>query len=349
QPSLYLSHIPDRDLVLPSGKKLTMMNPDYMVRELNEDMTELDGSKVNVTSLNPIRPENLPDAWERKALEELDQGVAEVSEIVASGHEEYLRLMRPLLTCESCLKCHGHQGYKVGDLRGGAGVSIPLNTLKAVSREINLRQLCLHLGLYMLGLVGILTWSRLLTKGLKEKEKMASGLQQALQATDALIDNVPFGIVLVGRDKVVRRANRTALAIMGKDEDEVVSYRCHKNICPALEDQCPILDMGQEMDNSARKVLGPDGRKVPILKTVIPYNYQGEEVLLEAFVDTTEQTRKSDDLLATLQELKQFNRLAVGRELRMTELKNEVNVLLDELKRQPRYESGKISVPGGGS
>jgi hypothetical protein len=35
-------------------------------------------------------------------------------------------MIRPLVTKKGCLKCHGHQGYAVGDIRGGVSVSIPM-------------------------------------------------------------------------------------------------------------------------------------------------------------------------------------------------------------------------------
>ena len=35
-PNPYLSHIPERDIVTPSGKQLTLMNPAYMTRQVNE-------------------------------------------------------------------------------------------------------------------------------------------------------------------------------------------------------------------------------------------------------------------------------------------------------------------------
>ena len=44
-----------------------------------------------------------------------------------------------------------------------------------------------------------------------------------------------------------------------------------------------------------------------------------------------------EKLNSALDELKRFNRLAVGRELRMVELKREVNGLLEELNREERY------------
>ena len=36
-PNPYLSHVPERDIVTPSGKHLTLMNPAYILRQLNEE------------------------------------------------------------------------------------------------------------------------------------------------------------------------------------------------------------------------------------------------------------------------------------------------------------------------
>jgi hypothetical protein len=43
--------------------------------------------------------------------------------------------------------------------------------------------------------------------------------------------------------------------------------------------------------------------------------------------------------------LKRFNRLAVGRELRMIELKGEVNGLLGELNRGQKYRTAREMAP----
>ena len=34
--------------------------------------------------------------------------------------------MKPFIIDETCIKCHGYQGYKVGDIRGGISVEVPL-------------------------------------------------------------------------------------------------------------------------------------------------------------------------------------------------------------------------------
>ena len=346
-PNPNLAHIPDRDFASPSGKMMTLMNPAYMIRQVNEDLDRLEGSRTRITSLKPIRQGNAPDAWERQALQKLEAGRTEISEIVAGMQGDELRFMRPLFVEEGCLKCHAAQGYKVGDVRGGVGVTVPLDMLQSVTREANTLHFWIHLGLWGLGILGLIISSKVLDRGLKEQNQLAEKLELALKSTDAIIDNVPFGIIIVGKDKIVRRTNRTALEILGKNADEVEGRICHENICPAQLESCPVLDEHLELDNSPREALGPGNIRIPILKTVIPFTSDGEDVLLEAFIDTTEQTRKNNELIKTVDELQRFNRLAVGRELRMAGLKDEVNNLLTELQRQPRYQSREQTSVGG--
>jgi signal transduction histidine kinase len=125
-PNSRLSHVPERDIVTPSGKALTLMNPAYMVRQLNEQFRELYGVVGHITSTKLLREENAPDAWERDALARFEQGETEVLSVARIDGEPYLRLMQPMFAQASCLKCHGHQGYKEGDIRGGVSAAVPL-------------------------------------------------------------------------------------------------------------------------------------------------------------------------------------------------------------------------------
>ncbi len=76
-PNPSLSHIPERDIATPSGKKLTLINPAYMTRQVHElDFTTY-GVRSHITSLKPIRKENAPDEWEKKALLTFEKGKRE--------------------------------------------------------------------------------------------------------------------------------------------------------------------------------------------------------------------------------------------------------------------------------
>jgi len=64
----------------------------------------------------------------------------------------------------------------------------------------------------------------------------------------------------------------------------------------------------------------------------------GDTALLQGlFMDVTESKKTEQDLHEKMRELERFNRLAVDRELRMIELKKEVNGLLTQSGQEPEY------------
>jgi hypothetical protein len=80
---------------------------------------------------------------------------------------------------------------------------------------------------------------------------------------------------------------------------------CHEYICPAEEGQCPITDLEQDLDNAESELLTADGRRIPILKTVVSVTLAGREHLLESFLDITERKRAEEErerLMRQLQE-----------------------------------------------
>lgn len=96
-PNPYLK-VPDRDVVTTTGKALTLMNPAYMLRQLQSDFPGEYGTRSNITSLKPINPNNAPDAWEAKALHGFERGSKELLEAQQIDGQPYLRMMRRLLS-----------------------------------------------------------------------------------------------------------------------------------------------------------------------------------------------------------------------------------------------------------
>ncbi len=132
KPNPHLNFLEEQNITTTTGKKLTLVNPAYMTRLVFQLGAEQYGQKGHITSLNPIRPENKADKWETKALKLFEQGETEYSSIEKIDNENHLRLMQPMLVEQSCLKCHSNQGYKLGDIRGGISVSIPVKRYKNI-------------------------------------------------------------------------------------------------------------------------------------------------------------------------------------------------------------------------
>lgn len=174
-PNPYLDGIPGRDVTTTSGKQLTLVNPAYMTRMVHELGLKKINVQGHITSLKPLRPENAADAWETAALKRFEQGKTNVSEIVTLDGVRSFRFMGALVTMEQCLKCHQQQGYRVGDIRGGISVAVPLDTAWAQDKHKNNIMLITGLGcVWLLGITGIVAfghWSRIRDKERKQAEE----------------------------------------------------------------------------------------------------------------------------------------------------------------------------------
>ena len=98
RPNPYLKNFPDSSGVTDSGHPLTLVNPEYMIRQVYEMQTSGNDVRGHITSLNPRRPGNAADPWEKKALQDFEKGEIEVSAIQNMDARQYFRLMRTLIT-----------------------------------------------------------------------------------------------------------------------------------------------------------------------------------------------------------------------------------------------------------
>lgn len=179
QPDPFVAYLPERDVVTPSGRVLTLINPALMVRQFNEMARQSYGTLSHISSLRPLNPVNQPDPWEARALKILAGGMEEVTGIAPINGAPYLRLIRPMVMVEACLDCHKQQGYRAGEQAGGVSVSVPLAPIEAVEKE---RMLSLGLGhgiLWLLGLSGIGFGARQLGRRISERESVYFALQES--------------------------------------------------------------------------------------------------------------------------------------------------------------------------
>lgn len=177
-PNPGLAHIPERDITTPTGKKLTLMNPAYILRQVMDEYGELYGVKGKITSFKLINPNNAPDEWEAAALRSFERGEKEVFEFADMNGQPHLRLMKPMMVVEGCLKCHGYQGYKVGDVRGGVGVAIPMQPYLTDLRESFIPRLVTLGGIWLLGLALIVALIRQVRSRFDDQARATAELEQ---------------------------------------------------------------------------------------------------------------------------------------------------------------------------
>jgi PAS domain S-box-containing protein len=119
-----------------------------------------------------------------------------------------------------------------------------------------------------------------------ERKNAEEKLKRTLETTKKILDSLPIGIILVGYDKKIESVNKVALKLLEMDDEfEILGKICHHNICVAEIGSCPIIDLGQKIDQSEKCLINRFGKEVPILKSVIPITLGDNNYLLEAFVD----------------------------------------------------------------
>lgn len=193
KPNPYLD-ITSRDIILKDNKKLTLINPAYMTRQIAEIASGRDQVQFHITSSKPIRPGNAPKMWEAKALSNFSTQSDEYFswEIPNDKGGKMFRYMAPLLTETPCLKCHAKQGYNQGDIRGGISVSIPAHSIwNAFRSQIQTIKVGFFL-IWILGISGIILSYRLISHESKKRLKLIEELQNALHEVKILKGFIPI-------------------------------------------------------------------------------------------------------------------------------------------------------------
>jgi PAS domain S-box-containing protein len=120
----------------------------------------------------------------------------------------------------------------------------------------------------------------------------------------------------------------------------------HLSVCHTDEQmKTDVVPFNQEVVRRGwhRREIGhvrKDGTPFSSEMTVTVFKDEGGKPigLIGFMTDITERKRAEEELKKTLAELERFNRLAVGRELRMIELKREVNEMARRAGLMPPYE-----------
>lgn len=124
------------DITTKDGRIFTKKNPALMTREISELAGKEELFSFHITSLNPLNPENAPDAFEQEALKRFASGQREHFLYTDTQENTLYRYMAPLYVESSCLECHAQEGYKVGEVRGGISVTFDISTLHSL-RKLN--------------------------------------------------------------------------------------------------------------------------------------------------------------------------------------------------------------------
>jgi PAS domain S-box-containing protein len=223
-PSPYLSHIPERDITTPSGRLLTLMSHADMTRQVSEIAKKEEFFFGHVTSLKPLRPENVPHHGETEALQAFARGETEVRSMEKIGGQDYFHLMRPFRTEEACLKCHGGQGYRKGEIQGVISISSAMADLYAIEWKSMRRVGATHILIWLIGLGGIGLMAHRINRSEAVRNQAEEALRNSEERYRGLFESIPIGMYRTTPDGRIIDANPTLVQMLGyPDRDSLLA------------------------------------------------------------------------------------------------------------------------------
>lgn len=181
-----------------------------------------------------------------------------------------------------------------------------------------------------------------------QRQRRAQSLAAQLELYHHIFEQAPTPIVLLeGTKGRIMEINRSALALSGYPREALIGRTILEwPHLPEGSKQLVVATMQRRMRGEAvppyeLEFLTPDQRRLVGCVFAVPLIDQHGKPLADLVLisDITARKVAEEQLQKTLQDTERHNRLMVGREVRVVELKKEVNELARELGREPPYHS----------
>jgi PAS domain S-box-containing protein len=153
-----------------------------------------------------------------------------------------------------------------------------------------------------------------------------------------IIDAFPFYVIIVDETHHIITANAAVRKQLGVDPDTIVGTFCPKEVhgldspypgCPleeaAKKDQSIVKEMFyEESQNWVESSAFLTNRRTK----------EGKRIFIHTIQDITKRKLVEEKLNQKIQDLEKWQKLTVGREIKMIELKKEISELKKRLKKQ---------------
>lgn len=305
QPNPLLAHIPDRDVTTPAGIELTMINPATIIHQLDDNFSDLYGVSGRITSLRPLRSENLPDEWEKNALQQFQAGKQEVLEFTRINGEPVLRLIQPLKVEAGCLLCHGRQGFQVGDVAGGVGIKLPLQDLLAREHNEIIEEGIGILLLWLTGLVAIIIGYLRLRRQSIDRMQAIVALESSERRKSAVMEAALDCIVSIDANGQVIEFNPAAERTFGYRREDVIGQDMAELLIPVSKRESHHQGLRRQLSNKESRILNTrietealrsDGSEITVELTITRLDIDGEVIFTAFLRDITEARYMSEQL-----------------------------------------------------
>jgi PAS domain S-box-containing protein len=182
-----------------------------------------------------------------------------------------------------------------------------------------------------------------MTDGIQLRTK---AIEKAQNDISEILESMPDALLTVDENGSIVRVNKRAEDLFKFKRQDLLSMKVeelmperyrgqHPNNRSMYLDKPVMRTMGQSEDLFA---LTKSGKEIPVDISLSPIRTDDGTLVLASVRDISSRKEAEKLLSDKMAELEDFNKLAVGRELRMIELKKEINELLQKTGKEPVFE-----------
>jgi PAS domain S-box-containing protein len=296
---------------------LMQSDPEIFKRQVMEDIS------YRAVSTRPMNSDNRADSWESRALAGFSGPGDYRFEREKRDSGLFYRYIGPVFVQENCLPCHGYEGIREGDLRGG--ISLTINTTPIYAEQAETRQLILltHIGGFLLLSATTLFLLHQLRQHWLKLTKTQKQLVQQQSFLSSITQTMGEGCVAVDAKGHVTFANLESEWILGRETTEMLGMSWIELVSPKqTAREGVVIDVLQKTLNDGlirredeASFVHKEGYSVPVSYAIAPMqNGVSIDGAVITFNDISERKRAEEERGRMERQLNQLHKMeAVGQ------------------------------------
>jgi len=167
-------------------------------------------------------------------------------------------------------------------------------------------------------------------RDITEQKRAQDACNVASQEWDRTFDAISDFVFIMDKDNNILRANKAFMQFVGKDALGLAGKKCYEIVHGSNHHwpHCPFEETRLDHKSHTSEIIDPK-LGIPLLITVSPILDEKGEIVGAVHIakDISERKKIEDELKAKVERLERFQKVTVGRELKMRELKQKISEL----------------------
>jgi PAS domain S-box-containing protein len=181
----------------------------------------------------------------------------------------------------------------------------------------------------------------ILTEDMTARERAETGLRESEEKFRGLFESAQDAINMANEEDEILDANQRAYEMLGYTRQEFLKLKITDLLAPEVRSQAKGVTKAENEKYGNNVFEGinvrKDGTRLPVEVSVSKISTSQGDRYISIVRDITERKRVENELKVQIDILERFQDVTVGRELRMIELKKEINALLVKAGEQAKY------------